>query len=508
VTPAVQGRPPQSSQSVNALAAALASSLSAGDVLRVRVWARDHSLAYSSQDGDVGSSAPLPQITSALAENGGSYGVKTATPDIGAGITSWVVVAPLRDGKTVTGAVEVDRSYAAIETAANNPWLYVGLAGVAAAAIFLLILAVSFIPRRRTYGWDSAPATPVPDNKVSPSAGPPSEEDEELTRMDQAKLVARVQKAESSRRAMEHQLDQLRQQIMSGDLGVAEDKIRELEDERRAVAERADAAEAHVAELEARLAPPSGTPVTPMVPEADLIAAHQTARVARADADSLAVQLRDSEAKNRTLENALADARAQLERTTAQVTELDNQMREDTERSAASDEHEAERAAAGTPAPTVLVDTDRSAALNEHEAELAALETPGPAEGAVGMPAPGKDKVEMAAGVEPQAPTQPDEAESVAEEPAADEPAAEEPAAEEPAADEPAAEEPAAEEPAAEEPAADTGENDWLDKVEAVDPEPPLDPTLRQRLAETARRKKGRAALDTASERSSHPDQR
>jgi hypothetical protein len=494
VTPAIQGRPPQTPEAVSALGAALAPSLNVGDVLRVRIWARDRSLAFSTQGGDIGGSTPS-SLTSVLGDRDVSGVVKTTIPDIGPGgaVTSWVVVAPLRDGKTLTGAVEVDRSYSAIETAANDPWLYVALAGIGAASLFLVILAVSFVPRRRRRTSDeraTVPGSPVPDNKVASSGEPPNEEGEELTRMDQAKLVARVQKAESSRRAMELQLDQLRQQIMSGDLGVAEDKIRELEDERRAVADRATAAEVRVAELEARLSPTPGAQATPIVPEADLVAAHQAARTARADADSLAVQLRDSEAKNRTLENALADARAQMERTTAQVTELDNQMRVDTARSAASDEREVERAAVETSTPAVRVDADRSAASDEYEAELAAIETPAPTVGAIETPA-----AEERAAEEP-----------AAEEPAAEEPAAEEPAVEEPAAEEPAAEEPAAEEPAAEEPAAEAGENDWLEKVEAVEQEPTHDPTLRQRLEETARRKKGRAALDTAAERSQQND--
>ncbi len=357
--PALGGRLPTSPAAELRVRDALGPSAARGEVLRIRIWSPEGELAFSTDFGDTSSTPPpLDAIAAAVGDKVTSA---AATEDEAV----WSTVVPLRSGRDVFGVAEVDLDLEELRSVANSPWKSIQLAAAAAAALLVLLTAVTFIPRKEK--GEAAPVPEkkrVPDNKARADGEPLDLIDPELMRADQAKLAARVQKSEASRKALELQLDQLRRQVMTGDLGVAEEKIREVEEERAAAIDRATAAETRVEELEARVNA-LGAPAAPQVKPEDLVAAEQRARVAEREASDLAGRLRESETRIQVMETALADAGNQV----AKATELASDLESRAERGAASPVE---------PEPKVAIEaaaTDEPEPVAEPEAEAQESET-------------------------------------------------------------------------------------------------------------------------------------
>jgi hypothetical protein len=361
--------------------------LSGGAVLRVRIFAQDGTLLYSTDPDDGANGARVGDATAIRAASGGSTSSSVGTdrvsaPD-GKALSAELlqIYAPLSGGKgDPPAAVGVDQRYDPIVTASQQPWHMVQQGSAAAAAI-LVVICLLLVARRvsvkRAANKARAPAAPKPAKdapapepdasekerrkpfRKEKSSGPPGPTDAERARKD-------AQREMQVREALEGQLEQLRTRIREGEdlanrqvleltqqLQVAAARIEDAEAraaaapvgvdaERMAAAERqthetaqraeqaearASVAEARVAELEERLADAHRSTIPPPTDErvAELERALAEARTEAADS---ARRAEATEAVREELETKVAQFGSRAQEQEATATALAGQLRE------------------------------------------------------------------------------------------------------------------------------------------------------------------------------------
>jgi hypothetical protein len=221
-------------------------------VARVRIWSPDGTLLFSTESLEqIGTTAenraPIDlgmqdQVSSQLSEAtvAGKPGLAGTTEQL----YQTFVPIHVRERTTVLGVAEIDRRYAAVVDAAEQPWrrLQAGLAGAALVCALLFLLSL----RRPTSTIDlvqaprSAAAEPVPD-------------DENALRL--------RNELERERRANRQLSAELEAKRADGSTDPADGEAARLAAAESALAE----AGAHAAELEAALARARGEAVAPEV---------------------------------------------------------------------------------------------------------------------------------------------------------------------------------------------------------------------------------------------------
>jgi hypothetical protein len=297
--------------------------LAAGVVLRVRIFAQDGTLLFSTDPGDRAKTARVGDPDAIRAASVGATSSVVGTDRVTTGGGKAVPVQLLQSyvqlsgaEGTPVGAVGVDQRYQPLEVASKQPWHTVQYGLAAAAALFLLIGLMQLSRRvsvKRAKAKAKAPAAPKPATK-EPDAAPEDAPEERRSfrkgksaaspAVEAADDAARVQKEAhvlkeaqrevQVREALEGQLEQLRTRIREGE-AAANRQVLELTQQLQVAASRVEAAEA-------RAAAPGG------VDAERLAAAEQQAHDAAQRAEQIQARALAAEARVGDLEAHLADA--------------------------------------------------------------------------------------------------------------------------------------------------------------------------------------------------------
>jgi hypothetical protein len=312
-----------------------------GPTVRVRIYAKDGRLLYSTDEGDRVGSAKTGDDD---AIRGAAVGASTSIVDEdrvslrGAAAQSLKllqVYAPIEDGGKTTGVAEFDLKYKPMETASKQPWRIVQL-GAGFLAILFLELSL--------FGLARATATKRLAARSGFAAPPSSRSSEAKAAGAAPKPGADAKAAEKEaeiRKALEDQLSTLRTQVkkQEEDSAIA---AREFADQLKAAATRAEQAEQRV-----QAAGNGG----------------EQARAAVERAGQLEQQLRQMEHQQQSFQSRIAELEARLaeaERRTAAAEQR-------------ADEAEAQLAEGGAAAPVAAVAAvDPTSPLDEAAATVRA----------------------------------------------------------------------------------------------------------------------------------------
>ena len=259
------------------------------NVTAVRVFDTQGALVFSSVVSDA--AVADPAIVQAALADGTSVDDSDGTA--------------LRTYAAASGFVgEIEQDAAEIRGTATLPWM-IGQFGGIGVAIVLLGAAI--------FAGNGTKA-PKKKKKKTPSAttdAPAKQTKNELEIADPelAKLRARSEKAEQSRRAMEDQLNTLRSQILSGDAG-SQGRVNELEGHLKDSHSRVSQLETSNAVLTARVnaLEAAAEDAAPAVQRAAALEAEIA--TARANMEELESQLRAAEARAARAETTAAEAKA------------------------------------------------------------------------------------------------------------------------------------------------------------------------------------------------------
>jgi hypothetical protein len=288
--------------------------LAADVILRVRIFAQDGSLLFSTDPEDPGNGARVGDADSIRAAAVGTTTSLVATDRVSSPQTKPTSVELLQTylqlsagrGK-LPGVVGIDQRYAPIAVAALQPWHTIQL-GLAAAAAVLVVVALLLLARRASVKrakakGRAAARTPAQDAQASepseasekkglrrekPSSGPPGESDAERARK-------ATQREIQVREALEGQLEQLRTRIREQE-DLANRQVLELTQQLQIAAARVEEAEARAASA------PSGADAARLA-EAEGAVQDAAKRADAAQARAVAAEARVAE-----LEERLADA--------------------------------------------------------------------------------------------------------------------------------------------------------------------------------------------------------
>jgi hypothetical protein len=257
------------------------------NVTAVRVFDTQGALVFSSVASDTAVAAPA--IVQAVSDG-------TSVDDSDA--------AALRTYAAAGGFIgEIEQDAAEIRGTATLPWTIGQFGGLGVA---IVLLGAALFAGNGT----KAPKKKKPA-KASASDAPAKQTKNELEMDDPelAKIRARAEKAEQSRRAMEDQLNTLRSQILSGDAG-SQGRVNELEGLLKDSHSRVSQLETSNAVLTSRVnaLEAAAEDAAPAVQRAAALEAEIA--TARSEMEELASQLRAAEARAASAENAAAEAKA------------------------------------------------------------------------------------------------------------------------------------------------------------------------------------------------------
>nr|MBA3691249.1 hypothetical protein [Actinomycetota bacterium] len=320
------------------------------DVVAMRLWDADGTLVYSSVTADE-TTVPGSLVTGVLAD-----GTAVNDPD------ATTLRTYARAGEFVG---EIDRDADQVRGSITLPWM-VGEYGLIGVAIVLLGAALfagrgTPTPKRRT-DWGET-------HDVKQTTKEPDTSDPELQ-----KVRAKAEKAEGSRRAMEDQLNMLRAQLLSGDVG-SQSRIDELEGHLRDAHGRVTDAEERNSELTRRVAELE-TAAAAAGPAVQRAAALETeTAAAKGRATELELQVTELEARVRQAETSTAAHNDQLDEANVKSRQAELQVSEAVDRAAAAERQLGEIQTRLTAAEGNGQDVDEQVrALRE---ELAAASTGG-----------------------------------------------------------------------------------------------------------------------------------
>jgi hypothetical protein len=259
------------------------------NVTAVRVFDTEGALVFSSVASDATVAAPA--IVQAALSGGGSVDDSDS--------------AALRTYAPAGGFVgEIEQDAAEIRGAATLPWMIGQFGGIGVA---IVLLGAALFAGNGT----KAPKKKKKKQTASTSDAPAKQTKNELEMDDPelAKLRARAEKAEQSRRAMEDQLNTLRSQILSGDAG-SQGRVNELEGLLKDAHSRVSQFEASNAVLTSRVnaLEAAAEDAAPAVQRAAALEAEIATTTTQME--ELASQLRAAEARAASAENAAAEAKA------------------------------------------------------------------------------------------------------------------------------------------------------------------------------------------------------
>jgi hypothetical protein len=219
--------------------AAIGRSIRSDDVARVRLWSGGGLLLFSTDRQDPVGSRSSREIR-AVARGSGTIVSRAELHDVGkAGEPLHVTLVPMRvDGDPAAAIAQVDQRLDDVDGSAREPSATVRVAGIASAAIGVLLFAGSVAVGRRGRGQVSGFPAHVRGQALEP---------------DTAALQAKLEKSETAREALEEQLGQLRTQVAQGDHH-SNERARALEEHLRETEERARALEVRLREADGRSA--------------------------------------------------------------------------------------------------------------------------------------------------------------------------------------------------------------------------------------------------------------
>jgi hypothetical protein len=314
--------------------------LSNGDVLRVRVFAQDGTLLFSTDpndkagehvgDADSIRAAAIGSATSSVATDGVAPPDGRSTP---VEMLETYVQFPLGKDRE-PAAVGVDERYQPIETASEQPWHTVAL-GLEAAAAILAVAGLLLLARRvsvkRADAKARKPAVPKPA-KDAAAAEPPAEEKRRSFRKEKSttgppppsdaeKAVKEARREMQVREALEGQLEQLRTRIREQE-DLANRQVLELTQQLQVAAARVDEAEARAASSPSGADAERLTAAEAAVQDAARRAEQAEARASAAEGRAVELEGRLADAHRSVqsppidervavLERALEDARAE-----------------------------------------------------------------------------------------------------------------------------------------------------------------------------------------------------
>jgi len=317
--------------------------LDAGVIVRVRIFAQDGTVIFSSDGADhPGATKSVdPDAVRSAAGGAATSVVGIDRVSLGGGRSSSLELLHTyvrlqgTKGKP-SGAVSVDQRYQPIEAASQQPWHTAEL-GLAAAAVVFLMVTLLLLSRRlsvkraRTRAHSrpaSPPGTPTQrgDDQAAPKPEPKRRsfrKDKQKTSPDSKEEAERAEKNAQReiqvREALETQLEQLRT------------RIREQEDQAgRHVLEltqQLQVAAARVEEAEARAAAPGGSEAGQRLAAAERFAQETGQRAREIEARAAAAEARVVELEGRLVEASQASIRpmtddrlARLERAAEEAT--------------------------------------------------------------------------------------------------------------------------------------------------------------------------------------------
>jgi hypothetical protein len=286
-------------------------------VLRVRIFAQDGSLLFSTDPDDKGGDVRVGDADSIRAASVGSTASSVGSGRVstrsGPPVSTELlqIYAPLTAGKGKSpGVVGVDERFGPIEAASQQPWQTARLGAEIAAAVFavfaLLLLGRRAAAKRATAKAKRAAAAPKPAQdapapepppteqrksfRKGPSSGPPAPSNADRALKD-------AQREVQVREALEGQLEQLRTRIREQE-DLANRHVLELTQQLQVAAARIEDAEARAASS------PAGEDAA-RIAEAERLANDGTQRASQAEARAAAAESRVTE-----LELRLASAQA------------------------------------------------------------------------------------------------------------------------------------------------------------------------------------------------------
>jgi hypothetical protein len=257
------------------------------NVTAVRVFDTQGALVFSSVASDA--TVADPAVVQAALADGSSVDDSDATA--------------LRTYAAAAGFVgEIDQDAAEIRGAATLPWMIGQFGGIGVAIV--LVGAALFAGNGTKAPKKKKTAKATTDAPAKQTKNELESDDPEL-----AKLRARSEKAEQSRRAMEDQLNTLRSQILSGDAG-SQGRVNELEGHLKDSHSRVSQLETSNAVLTARVnaLEAAAEDAAPAVQRAATLEAEVA--TARTHVEELESQLRAADARAATAETTAAEAKA------------------------------------------------------------------------------------------------------------------------------------------------------------------------------------------------------
>lgn len=227
------------------LTARLNKAVISGTSVRARIFAKDGTLLFSTDESDrigsqrTGAASAIRSAAVGTANSvvdGDSVSLHAGAP---VSLQLLQVYAPLTDrsGKP-QGVFELDMKYKGIDTASQQPWRYIELAAAIAAIVFLELTLVGLVRMMTTKrlaarsGFQSQAAAPRPAAPTESRAAGRGQERE----------IKAVEKEAQIRQALEDQLSTLRTQLKKRE----EDAVaaaREFAEQLRATTQRAEKAE-------------------------------------------------------------------------------------------------------------------------------------------------------------------------------------------------------------------------------------------------------------------------
>ena len=236
-------------------------------VARVRLWATDGTLLFSTDERDKIGELRAEQDPSISAAAGGEVSsrlttapfTKATTGDPGTQTELFQTFVPLRvpDRIAVLGAVQIDQFYDSLRTAAAGPWKTAQAVLLVLTALFTVLAVLSF-RRRPATSAASVPAENETDDAVSAEAVAAYAEleqrhEESLARLASSEAIAATTASELSGRAddLAHRNEELERAIerLNAELASATSSAGDIE---RAADERVEEATRLAAESEQR----------------------------------------------------------------------------------------------------------------------------------------------------------------------------------------------------------------------------------------------------------------
>jgi predicted nucleic acid-binding Zn-ribbon protein len=282
------------------------------DAAAMRLWGAEGTLVFSSIAAD-DTTVPVDLVAGVLAD-----GVPVNDPD----------ATTLRTYARAGGFVgEIDLDADTVRGGVTLPWM-VGEFGLFGVAIVLLGAAL-FAGRREPKPVSRTDWGPKQDEKETKKE--PGTSDPELE-----KLRKKTEKAEGSRRAMEDQLNTLRSQLQSGDMG-SQSRINELEGSLKDAHGRVSEAHERNTELTRRVAELEATATT-AGPAVQRIAALETeVTAAKARTKDLELQLTEVQARAALAETTASSHTGQIDEAHVKARQAELQVSEAVDRASAAE---------------------------------------------------------------------------------------------------------------------------------------------------------------------------